>query len=44
MAGTCIAHHGKPLRQPMEVGARRIYVMDEYGDTVLVDDWGHSWY
>ena len=28
---------------PMEVGSRRIYVMDEYGDTVLVDDWGPSW-
>ena len=29
---------------PIEVGSRRIYVMDEYGDTVLVDDWGASWY
>lgn len=28
----------------IEVGARRIYVMDEHGDIVLVDDWGHSWY
>ncbi|MGB6097900.1 MAG: hypothetical protein WBF95_16585 [Comamonas thiooxydans] len=28
----------------IDVGARRVYVMDEYGDTVLVDDWGHSWY
>lgn len=28
----------------IEVGARRLYVMDEYGDTVLVEDRGHSWY
>ena len=28
----------------IEVGARRVYVMDDYGDTVMVEDWGHLWY
>lgn len=28
----------------MEVGARLVYVTDDHGDLVLVEDWGRAWY
>lgn len=28
----------------IEVGARQVYVMDDFGYPVLVEEWGHSWY
>lgn len=27
----------------VEVGSRLVYVMDNYGDLVLVEDWGRAW-
>lgn len=28
----------------MEVGSRLVYVVDDYGDLIQVDDWGRTWY